>query len=195
MPPDEPKPELERSSESSQESEYTEELPEIHDTGKPVSSEYLEEPSETTHEEIVQPQEEPMDIEPVSGEEFDTYLDALDRLSMEQLIIVIDAAQQKRTEKQEEVRQQLVEEFRQRAQAVGMSLDAIFPVMVGSRRSREKPPVAAKYRGPSGELYSGRGVPPKWMQALIDTGHPKADFFIQANGKTQWEKNQQGVAE
>jgi DNA-binding protein H-NS len=200
MPPDEPEPEQVRSSENSQESEYTEE----HYIEEPIAPEQFEEPSEvqgtensvpSEHlEEPTQSQEENMALEPVSGEEFDNYLDALDRLSMEQLIVVINTAQHLRAEKQNEVRAQLVAEFRERAQAMGMSLDSIFPTMVSRRSSGDKPPLENKYRGPNGEGWTGRGMPPRWLQARIDTGEPKADFFIQADGKTQWEKTQQEAA-
>ena len=41
-------------------------------------------------------------------------------------------------------------------------------------------PVAAKYRGPNGESWSGRGLMPKWMSALVAQGKTKEDFAIQA---------------
>lgn len=39
-------------------------------------------------------------------------------------------------------------------------------------------PVAAKYRGPNGESWSGRGLSPKWMTALIAQGRSKSDFAV-----------------
>ena len=41
-------------------------------------------------------------------------------------------------------------------------------------------PVLAKYRGPNGESWSGRGLMPKWMSALVVQGKTKEDFAIQA---------------
>ena len=41
-------------------------------------------------------------------------------------------------------------------------------------------PVLAKYRGPNGESWSGRGLMPKWMSALVAQGKTKEDFAIQA---------------
>ncbi|CAM8671620.1 Hns DNA-binding protein H-NS [Comamonadaceae bacterium] len=38
--------------------------------------------------------------------------------------------------------------------------------------------VAAKYRGPNGETWSGRGLTPKWLSALIAQGQPKESFAI-----------------
>jgi DNA-binding protein H-NS len=38
--------------------------------------------------------------------------------------------------------------------------------------------VAAKYRGPDGETWSGRGLMPRWMSALVAQGRSKEDFAI-----------------
>ena len=39
--------------------------------------------------------------------------------------------------------------------------------------------VAAKYRGPNGETWSGRGLTPKWLAVLIANGRKKEEFAIQ----------------
>lgn len=41
-------------------------------------------------------------------------------------------------------------------------------------------PVAAKYRGPNGETWSGRGLTPKWLSALIAQGQTKESFAVNA---------------
>jgi DNA-binding protein H-NS len=38
--------------------------------------------------------------------------------------------------------------------------------------------VAAKYRGPNGEIWSGRGRAPKWLVALEAEGRQRAEFSI-----------------
>ena len=38
--------------------------------------------------------------------------------------------------------------------------------------------VAAKYRGPNGETWSGRGLMPRWMATLVATGRTKEEFAI-----------------
>lgn len=40
--------------------------------------------------------------------------------------------------------------------------------------------VAAKFRGPNGETWSGRGLTPKWLAALVAQGRTKAEFAIAA---------------
>ena len=39
-------------------------------------------------------------------------------------------------------------------------------------------PAPAKYRGPNGESWSGRGLAPKWLTALIADGHSKDEYLI-----------------
>jgi DNA-binding protein H-NS len=39
-------------------------------------------------------------------------------------------------------------------------------------------PVAAKYKGPNGEAWSGRGLTPKWLKALEAQGRSKSDFAV-----------------
>ena len=41
-------------------------------------------------------------------------------------------------------------------------------------------PVAAKYRGPDGQTWTGRGLTPRWMKTLIEQGRTKQDLLIAA---------------
>ena len=47
-------------------------------------------------------------------------------------------------------------------------------------RASAKVPVAAKYRGPNGESWSGRGLMPRWLSALVSQGQTRDDFLIKA---------------
>ncbi len=38
--------------------------------------------------------------------------------------------------------------------------------------------VAAKYRGPNNETWSGRGLTPRWLAELVAQGRTKEDFAI-----------------
>lgn len=40
--------------------------------------------------------------------------------------------------------------------------------------------VAAKYRGPKGETWSGRGLTPRWLAALVAQGRKKEEFAVDA---------------
>lgn len=39
-------------------------------------------------------------------------------------------------------------------------------------------PAQPKYTGPNGESWSGRGLMPKWMSALVAEGHSKEEYLI-----------------
>lgn len=40
--------------------------------------------------------------------------------------------------------------------------------------------VAAKYRGPNGETWSGRGLTPRWLSALVAQGKTKEDYSVKS---------------
>lgn len=40
--------------------------------------------------------------------------------------------------------------------------------------------VAPKFRGPNGETWTGRGLMPRWLSALVAAGRSKDEFAIQA---------------
>lgn len=43
---------------------------------------------------------------------------------------------------------------------------------------KSAPVVAPKYRGPQGEVWSGRGLMPRWLSALLAQGQTKEEFAI-----------------
>ncbi|MCB2031767.1 MAG: H-NS histone family protein [Rhodoferax sp.] len=50
-----------------------------------------------------------------------------------------------------------------------------------ARRGADKAPaakVAAKFRGPNGETWSGRGLTPRWLASLVEQGRKKEEFAI-----------------
>jgi DNA-binding protein H-NS len=51
------------------------------------------------------------------------------------------------------------------------------PVKI-KKEKKEKSAVAAKYKGPNGETWSGRGLTPKWLASLIASGQSKESFLI-----------------
>jgi DNA-binding protein H-NS len=43
--------------------------------------------------------------------------------------------------------------------------------------------VAAKYKGPNGELWAGRGATPRWLVAVMkEEGKKRDDFLIDKSG-------------
>lgn len=46
------------------------------------------------------------------------------------------------------------------------------------RKEKSAVVVAAKFRGPNGETWSGRGLTPRWLAALVAQGKTKEEFAI-----------------
>jgi DNA-binding protein H-NS len=86
-----------------------------------------------------------------------------------------------------------VVEIRQKMAAFGITLKDLQTVKGKSKPGRkakgsvaDKPAkakkataaVAAKYRGPNGETWSGRGLTPKWLASLVAQGSTKEQYLI-----------------
>jgi DNA-binding protein H-NS len=84
-------------------------------------------------------------------------------------------------------------EIRQKMQAFGITAKDLQAVKAKAKAGRkpkgataDKPakvkkvsaPVAAKYRGPNGETWSGRGLTPKWLASLGAQGNAKEQYLI-----------------
>ena len=125
-----------------------------------------------------------IDLDSLSGHELMSLIEqAMDHLDLEGLLHVTREAESRRHTKQAEAREILLIEFRERAEKMGMSLDTLFPHLNkpgGTRRSRSDAgqPLAPKFQGPNGETWSGRGIPPRWLSALIAEGHSREDYRI-----------------
>ncbi len=51
---------------------------------------------------------------------------------------------------------------------------------LGAKKKSSTTPVAAKFRGPNGETWSGRGLTPRWLASLVAQGQSKESFAISA---------------
>lgn len=82
-----------------------------------------------------------------------------------------------------------VEEIRAKMQAFGITLKDLQPgkgrgkakvAKTTAKASKKKAAgtVAAKYSGPNGETWSGRGLMPRWLAALVAQGRTKEEFAI-----------------
>jgi DNA-binding protein H-NS len=58
------------------------------------------------------------------------------------------------------------------------SVAATQPKTAGAKKKKSGVAVAAKYQGPNGESWSGRGLTPRWLASLIAQGKTKEDFAI-----------------
>jgi DNA-binding protein H-NS len=76
---------------------------------------------------------------------------------------------------------QTVQEIKAKMAAFGITLADLDggknrPRKAGAAKSGN--PAPAKYRGPNGETWSGRGLMPRWLAALVAQGQSKESFAI-----------------
>jgi DNA-binding protein H-NS len=107
----------------------------------------------------------------------------LSTYSFEELIEIkrnVDTeVQSRRTKEVEDLRVRVTDT----AQTLGVSIEELFGLpssqRIGKRQTKHaKGKQPAKYRGPNGEEWSGRGPAPKWMKPLLTKGKTKQDFLI-----------------
>ncbi len=129
------------------------------------------------------------------AENADTPAVDLDRMSVPQLTALIAAAEAKRRDKLDDARAALRAEMERRAAELGISAGDLFSAAGqqapaeqattknGRRARKPRDDIgtkrAAKYRGPNGEEWSGRGRTPKWFAALEAEGRGREEFLIQ----------------
>ncbi len=112
----------------------------------------------------------------------------LEGLTVADLGKVAAAAERQREAKRESGKKELMEEFRAKAEAMGLSLEELLrsPASTGrpaakARQPRKGAPAASpavKYRNPeSGETWSGRGRMPKWMALAEQSGRSREEFL------------------
>ncbi len=111
----------------------------------------------------------------------DDVIPLLEGLAIGDLDKVIAAAERQRETKRESGKKELMEEFRARAEALGLSLEelAAGPPKPG-RPSGKGPPTpspAVKYRNPeTGETWSWRVRSPKWLTLAEQQGRGREEF-------------------
>lgn len=103
----------------------------------------------------------------------------LDRLTVPELVALINAAEAKRQEKITGAKAALLAEFRDKAAELGMSLKALMsssqPTPEPKPRRSKGEKVAPKYRNPgTGDTWTGRGREPGWIK-----GKNRQDFALE----------------
>lgn len=111
----------------------------------------------------------------------DDVIPLLEGLAIGDLDKVIAAAERRREAKRESGKKELLEEFRTRAEALGLSLDELAAGSSKAARPSGKDPSVqspvVKYRNPeTGETWSGRGRAPKWLTLAEQQGRSREEF-------------------
>jgi len=98
-------------------------------------------------------------------------------LSEHELQAVIENAEKALRTRQESKRKEVIAKIKELA----ASIDITVEIKEGDRKSSRKGvKVPIKYRSPDDPAltWTGRGVTPKWMQALIDAGRDRSEFEV-----------------
>jgi DNA-binding protein H-NS len=69
-------------------------------------------------------------------------------------------------------------EIEQQLERMDRTIAVVGRLRVGGRSVLKGRKVPAKYRGPSGETWAGRGARPRWLVAAIKGGKKLDDFLI-----------------
>ncbi len=112
----------------------------------------------------------------------------LEGLTVADLDKVVAEARRQREARRESGKKELVEEFRAKAEAMGLSLAELIgdsaqtgrPAVKTSqpKKGASAAPQAVKYRNPdTGETWSGRGRVPKWMALAQEQGRSREEFL------------------
>jgi DNA-binding protein H-NS len=102
-----------------------------------------------------------------------------DELTAQQLRQVEELVNQKRLEKLEDAKEQVIAEMREKF----AQLDLDFEEVMGMRRSRHRGSILPpRYQSPTGQTWSGRGFPPHWIREYEDAGGNREDYLIKDEG-------------
>lgn len=102
----------------------------------------------------------------------------LNSKSPEELVAFIAEAKSQLAAKQNSKRKEVIAQIKELAASIGVTVEIQESDKNTSKRSSSIVP--AKYRDPanSSNVWTGRGLAPKWMKALLDVGHSKDEFLI-----------------
>jgi DNA-binding protein H-NS len=102
----------------------------------------------------------------------------LNSKSPEELAAIIAEAQAQLVVKQTSKRKEVIAQIKELAASIGATVEIHEGDKKASKRSSSA--VVAKYRDPanSSNVWTGRGLAPKWMKAYLDAGRSKEEFLI-----------------
>lgn len=103
-------------------------------------------------------------------------MDNYQELSENELQAVIENAANVLKTRQQSKRKEVITKIKELAASIGVRVE----IQEGKKSSRKGIKVPIKYRHPDdpSKAWTGRGVTPKWMQALLQAGHSKEDFAV-----------------
>jgi DNA-binding protein H-NS len=123
------------------------------------------------------------------GTEQPAFIKPLENLNIGELRRVITFAEARIRQREASEKAATRDELQKLAQERGFSMTDLFgelappaPVKRGRKSGdtgkADRAPIEAKYQGPNGELWSGRGRMPKWLHAAEAEGKARDSFLI-----------------
>ena len=103
-----------------------------------------------------------------------------DELTAQQLRVVREIVDQKRLEKVEEAKKQVIAEIREKFEELELDFDE---VMGRKKRRVKSTTIPAKYISPDGQKWSGRGYAPAWIKMHEESGGSREDYRVQKTKK------------
>lgn len=101
----------------------------------------------------------------------------LENKTPEELELLITEATAQLETIQREKRKEVIAQIKELAASINVTVD----IIEDSKKSKKAHvTLPVKYINPNNptEVWTGRGVAPKWMQLLIKEGHKKVDFLV-----------------
>ncbi|MBL6459564.1 H-NS histone family protein [Belnapia sp. T6] len=134
-------------------------------------------------------QDAPLETHGDESAEQPAFIRSLESLNIGELRRVIAFAEARIREREASEKAATRDELQKLAQERGFSMTDLFGELAphsATKRGRksgetgksERAPVEAKYKGPNGELWSGRGRMPKWLHAAEAEGKTREIFLI-----------------
>jgi DNA-binding protein H-NS len=100
-------------------------------------------------------------------------------LSAQELEELIKVATGRKYEEMANARASFLDEVKARAATLGMSLADLVGLGSGKQAGATGSAAVAKYRNPeTGETWSGRGRPPRWISELEAKGRKRQEFAV-----------------
>lgn len=98
--------------------------------------------------------------------------------SPEELQRLIAEAQVQLQAKQQSKRKEVIAQMKELAASIGVTITIHGDDKKEGKRASSS--VAAKYRNPNNdsETWTGRGLMPRWLRELVDSGRSKEEFLI-----------------
>lgn len=99
------------------------------------------------------------------------------KLSESELQTVIENAEKALKQKQSNKKKEVIAKIKELAASIDISVEIIESEKKSTRKGVKVP---IKYRHPqnSEQVWTGRGVTPKWMRDLLAAGHNRSEFEV-----------------